>query len=82
MTLNSDQVSVFAAAALAAVSLWLVLRHTRLGREMRENAAKYGPPPLSSQVLMGPSMKERLANVAAALERAIIAPIEMIARAV
>jgi len=54
----------------------------KLGREMRENAAKYGPPPLSSQVLMGPSMKERLANVAAALERAIIAPIEMIARAV
>ena len=35
VTLNSDQVAVFVAAALAAIALWLVLRHTRLGLEMR-----------------------------------------------
>ena len=35
VSLNSDQVAVFAAAAIAAVALWLVLRHTRLGLEMR-----------------------------------------------
>ena len=35
VSLNSDQVAVFVAAAFAAVALWLVLRHTRLGLEMR-----------------------------------------------
>jgi ABC-type branched-subunit amino acid transport system ATPase component/branched-subunit amino acid ABC-type transport system permease component len=35
VSLNSDQVAVFVAAAIAAVALWLVLRHTRLGLEMR-----------------------------------------------
>ena len=35
VVLNSDQVAVFVAAAFAAVALWLVLRHTRLGLEMR-----------------------------------------------
>jgi ABC-type branched-subunit amino acid transport system ATPase component/branched-subunit amino acid ABC-type transport system permease component len=35
VSLNSDQVAVFVAALLAAVALWLVLRHTRLGLEMR-----------------------------------------------
>lgn len=33
--ISSDQVAVFAAAAVAAVALWLVLRHTRIGLEMR-----------------------------------------------
>ena len=33
--LNSDQVAVFIVALLAAIGLWLVLRHTRLGLEMR-----------------------------------------------
>jgi ABC-type branched-subunit amino acid transport system ATPase component/branched-subunit amino acid ABC-type transport system permease component len=40
VTLNSDQVAVFVAAALAAVALWLVLRHTRLGLEMRAVVSK------------------------------------------
>jgi ABC-type branched-subunit amino acid transport system ATPase component/branched-subunit amino acid ABC-type transport system permease component len=35
VSLNSDQVAVFVAALLAAIALWLVLRHTRLGLEMR-----------------------------------------------
>ena len=35
MILNSDQVAVFIVALLAAIGLWLVLRHTRLGLEMR-----------------------------------------------
>jgi ABC-type branched-subunit amino acid transport system ATPase component/branched-subunit amino acid ABC-type transport system permease component len=35
VSLNSDQVAVFVAALLAAIGLWLVLRHTRLGLEMR-----------------------------------------------
>ncbi len=35
VSLNSDQVAVFVAALLAAIALWIVLRHTRLGLEMR-----------------------------------------------
>ena len=35
VTLNSDQVAVFVVAALAATALWIVLRRTRLGLEMR-----------------------------------------------
>ncbi|HEU5309639.1 MAG TPA: branched-chain amino acid ABC transporter permease, partial [Acidimicrobiia bacterium] len=35
VSLNSDQVAVFVAALIAAIALWLVLRHTRLGLEMR-----------------------------------------------
>jgi ABC-type branched-subunit amino acid transport system ATPase component/branched-subunit amino acid ABC-type transport system permease component len=33
--LDSDQVAVFAAAAIAAFVLWYVVRHTRVGLEMR-----------------------------------------------
>ena len=35
VSLNSDQVAVFVAAAVAAIALWIVLRHSRLGLEMR-----------------------------------------------
>ncbi len=35
VTLNSDQVAVFVVAAIAATALWVVLRRTRLGLEMR-----------------------------------------------
>ena len=35
VALNSDQLAVFIAAALAAFSLWFVLRRTRVGLEMR-----------------------------------------------
>ena len=35
VNLNSDQVAVFVAAAVTAFVLWFVLRHTRLGLQMR-----------------------------------------------
>src|SRR5262249_56150588 len=35
LSLTPDRVAVFGAALLAAIALWLVLRHTRLGLEMR-----------------------------------------------
>jgi ABC-type branched-subunit amino acid transport system ATPase component/branched-subunit amino acid ABC-type transport system permease component len=35
VAINSDQLAVFLAAGAAAVLLWLVLRHTRIGLEMR-----------------------------------------------
>jgi ABC-type branched-subunit amino acid transport system ATPase component/branched-subunit amino acid ABC-type transport system permease component len=35
VALNSDQLAVFVVAAIAAVTLWIVLRRTRLGLEMR-----------------------------------------------
>jgi SAM-dependent methyltransferase len=54
----------------------------RLGREMRENTAKYGAPPLGLHILMGPATAQRLANVMTTLERGTIAPVEMIARTV
>lgn len=35
VTVNSDQVAVLVAATLAAVGLWVLMRHTRLGLETR-----------------------------------------------
>ena len=35
VNVNSDQLAVLAAAAVVAVLLWLLLRHTRIGLEMR-----------------------------------------------
>jgi ubiquinone/menaquinone biosynthesis C-methylase UbiE len=54
----------------------------KLAREMRENAAKHGVPPLGPQVLMGTATPQRLGNVMDALERGLIAPTEIISRAV
>lgn len=53
----------------------------RLGREMRERAAVEGAPPLGLHLLMGPATRERIGNVMATLERGLIAPVEMVARA-
>jgi len=53
----------------------------RLGREARERAAARGPSPLGPHLLMGPAAPQRVANVMAALERGLIAPVEMVARA-
>jgi hypothetical protein len=53
-----------------------------LAREMREKAEKSGIPPLNQQVLLGPTFRERIGNVMTTLERGIIAPVQMIARAV
>lgn len=52
----------------------------KLAAEMRERIAAHGAPPLSQQTLLGPSMRERLGNVMATLERGTIAPIQIIAR--
>ena len=52
-----------------------------LGREMRENAAKHGAPPLGLHILMGPATPQRLGNLMGALQQGLIAPIEIIARA-
>lgn len=54
----------------------------KLGREMRENSARHGTPPLGLHVLMGPASMERLGNVMGVLERGLIAPTEIIARAI
>jgi ubiquinone/menaquinone biosynthesis C-methylase UbiE len=53
----------------------------KLAGEMREKAAVHGASPLSQQVLLGPALRDRLANVMRTLERGTIAPVEMIARA-
>lgn len=53
----------------------------RLGREMRERAAARGPSPLGPHLLMGPAAPQRVGNVMAALERGLITPVEIIARA-
>lgn len=52
-----------------------------LGKQMREKAAKDGPPPLGLHILVGPATPQTLANVMGTLERGVIAPIELIARA-
>jgi ubiquinone/menaquinone biosynthesis C-methylase UbiE len=52
-----------------------------LSRKMREDATKFGPPPLGLHTLMGPEAKPRFANVFATLEASIIAPTEILARA-
>lgn len=73
---------------LAAAGFEIETEHNRrdftlkLGREMRENAAKHGASPLSLHTLMGPATAQRLGNVMSTLERNTIAPVEMIARAV
>ena len=52
-----------------------------LAREMRAKIEKDGLPALNPHVLLGPTARERLGNVMATLERGVIAPIQMIARA-
>ena len=52
-------------------------------RDMRAQAAESGgPPPLGLHLLMGATAPEKAANMMANLERALIAPTEIIARAV
>jgi ubiquinone/menaquinone biosynthesis C-methylase UbiE len=50
--------------------------------KMRAATDKDGPPPLSRHILTGPDWKERAANIAAALQAGLLAPYEIIARAV
>ena len=53
----------------------------RLGREMRERAAAQGPSPLGPHLLMGPGAPQRVGNVMSAVDRGLIAPVEMVAQA-
>ncbi len=47
---------------------------------LRARLADGGPPPLGLHLLMGAEAKRKLANMIAALERGVVAPVEMIAR--
>jgi SAM-dependent methyltransferase len=47
-------------------------------REMRARVAQDGPPALGLQLVMGPDAALKVANLADSLERAVLAPIEMI----
>lgn len=53
-----------------------------LGRQMHQRTEREGVPPLGLHLLMGPPTPERLGNAMKALEQGIIAPIEMIGRAI
>jgi ubiquinone/menaquinone biosynthesis C-methylase UbiE len=50
-------------------------------REMRERMTN-SPSPLGQQIVMGPTIREKLANLGALIDRGVIAPTEIIARAV
>ncbi|MFU0502953.1 class I SAM-dependent methyltransferase [Pseudaminobacter sp. NGMCC 1.201702] len=49
-----------------------------LGREMREEVARHGPPPLGPHTVMGETAPVRLGNVMLALAAGTIAPIQML----
>jgi ubiquinone/menaquinone biosynthesis C-methylase UbiE len=51
-------------------------------RKMREQVAQSGPPPLGLHILMGPTAQQKVTNMIANLERGLIAPTEIICRAV
>jgi ubiquinone/menaquinone biosynthesis C-methylase UbiE len=54
----------------------------KLFAEMRARAETEGPPPIGMHVLMGPTFQERLGNAVGAIQQGVIAPVEMIARAI
>lgn len=49
-------------------------------RTMRKRVAAGGLPPLGLHVLMGTDFSQKIANMVSGLERAVIAPVQMIAR--
>jgi ubiquinone/menaquinone biosynthesis C-methylase UbiE len=51
-------------------------------RQMRERMAQSGPPPLGLQILMGATAPQKVANMIGLLDRGIIAPTELVSRAV
>lgn len=53
----------------------------KLAQEMRADAERNGPPPLSLHTLIGPAATERIGNVMSCLAAGTIAPIQIIARA-
>jgi SAM-dependent methyltransferase len=52
-----------------------------LARKARNRAAQHGASPLGLHILMGPTTTQRFANVMSALDRGVLAPVEIIARA-
>ncbi|WP_428665201.1 class I SAM-dependent methyltransferase [Reyranella sp.] len=54
----------------------------QMRQRMAETAAKGGPPPPGLPILMGPTAPQKVANMIALLERGVISPTEIIARAV
>jgi SAM-dependent methyltransferase len=72
--------------ALARAGFVLEAEHDRapLAREafaeMRARLKRSGPPAMGLHVLIGPGAKERMANVAAALEGGLVAPVQFVAR--
>lgn len=48
--------------------------------EMRARAAKAGPPPLGTHLLMGEAAPQKIANMIDGLERGLIAPVEIVSR--
>jgi ubiquinone/menaquinone biosynthesis C-methylase UbiE len=54
----------------------------KLFAEMRARAETEGPSPIGMHVLMGPTFQERLGNAVSAIQQGVIAPVEMIARAI
>lgn len=53
-----------------------------MAARMRARTSREGPPALGLHVVVGPGWRERARNMTAALEAGIIAPVEIIARAV
>jgi SAM-dependent methyltransferase len=51
-------------------------------QRMRAQAAQRGPPPLGLHILMGPTAPQKIANMVSNLELGLIAPTEIICRAV
>jgi ubiquinone/menaquinone biosynthesis C-methylase UbiE len=51
-------------------------------QQVRSQMAQSGPSPLGLHILMGPDMPQKLANLSTLLERGVIAPVEIVARAV
>jgi ubiquinone/menaquinone biosynthesis C-methylase UbiE len=51
-------------------------------RDLRERFAASGPPPLGLHILMGPAAQRKYGNMTRAIEDGIIAPVEIVARAV
>jgi hypothetical protein len=51
-------------------------------RDLRERFAASGPPPLGLHILMGPAAQRKVGNMTRAIEDGIIAPVEIVARAV
>lgn len=47
-------------------------------REMREKAAAQGAPPLGLHLLMGPTARQRIANVMGAVQQGVLAPISIV----